>query len=219
MEQDRLPCAGPNQGPCVSDQETFERVWRKVMPEPRPDCPFTLYGDEEPEVLTPPAVAPAVPAPVAAPSPVPSCQEAASLEEPFCLGESSAAYGADLQAFIADEVADWKLYQALSRKVSGTPARTLRAMADDEYRHAKRLAAAYFLISGVRYWPDQVPNAPADTFLGALRARFSTEQAGGRSYRAAADRTSDQCLRELYLELAGDEDAHVWLIRGLVEQL
>ena len=34
MEQDHLPCS--------CDQEVFERVWRRVMPEDRPDCPFTL---------------------------------------------------------------------------------------------------------------------------------------------------------------------------------
>ena len=33
MEQDHLPCS--------CDQEVFERVWRRVMPEDRPDCPFT----------------------------------------------------------------------------------------------------------------------------------------------------------------------------------
>ena len=28
------------------DQETFERVWRRVMPEDRADCPFTLRSEE-----------------------------------------------------------------------------------------------------------------------------------------------------------------------------
>ena len=45
MEQDKLPGADPGQ--CGSDREVFERVWRRVMPEDRPDCPFRLYGEEE----------------------------------------------------------------------------------------------------------------------------------------------------------------------------
>lgn len=46
MEQDHLPCS--------CDQEVFERVWRRVMPEDRPDCPFTLGED----AAAPPAVQP-----------------------------------------------------------------------------------------------------------------------------------------------------------------
>ena len=44
MEQDHLPCS--------CDQEVFERVWRRVMPEDRPDCPFTLYSEEAGEKPT-----------------------------------------------------------------------------------------------------------------------------------------------------------------------
>ncbi|UQT49754.1 hypothetical protein M5E87_08795 [Flavonifractor plautii] len=46
MEQDHLPCS--------CDQEVFERVWRRVMPEDRPDCPFTLGED----AAAPPAIQP-----------------------------------------------------------------------------------------------------------------------------------------------------------------
>ena len=47
-EQNNL---GPGQ--CGADREVFERVWRRVMPEDRPDCPFTLYSEEaEPAAQT-----------------------------------------------------------------------------------------------------------------------------------------------------------------------
>ena len=50
MEQDHLPCS--------CDQEVFERVWRRVMPEDRPDCPFTLGEDAAaPPAVQPPAAA------------------------------------------------------------------------------------------------------------------------------------------------------------------
>lgn len=223
MEQDHLPCNGT--GP---NRENFERVWRRVMPEPRPDCPFTLYSDEdhrlmpgggepttpEDDLWKPPAMelglAPMVPMPIAAPP--------AENDVP-CLGASSAVYGTLLQGFIADELTDWATYRNMSRRVSGRTARIFAEIAEDERRHAKRLSAAYFLISGVRFWPDKLPGAPMNTFMGGVRARFIGEQKGERAYRDAAAETSDPSLRELFLELAADEAAHAWLLRGVLEQL
>ena len=39
------------------------------------------------------------------------------------------------------------------------------------------------------------------------------------AYLAAADATADPCLRELYLELAEDENAHGWMLRGMLEKM
>ena len=52
-----------------------------------------------------------------------------------------------------------------------------------------------------------------------LRSRFLGEQKGEAEYRAAAGRTEDPCLRELYLELAEDENAHGWMLRGMLEKM
>ncbi|MFQ7452683.1 MAG: hypothetical protein ACLRNQ_16265 [Flavonifractor plautii] len=65
-----------------------------------------------------------------------------------CLGASSAVYGAQLQRLIDRELADWRAYQALSRRAQGNSGRVLATIAADERRHAKRLSTAYFLISG-----------------------------------------------------------------------
>ena len=76
------------------------------------------------------------------------------------------------------------------------------------------------LPSGVRYWPVERAGTPVrGTFAGMLRQRFGAEQRGAAAYQAAAEETADSCLRELYTELAGDEDAHAWLIRGILEQM
>ena len=189
MEQDHLPCS--------CDQEVFERVWRRVMPEDRPDCPFTLGED----AAAPPAV-------VGEEHDVP------------CLGASSAVYGAQLQRLIDRELADWRAYQALSRRAQGNSGRVLATIAADERRHAKRLSTAYFLISGVRYWPvDRVPNPSPAPFSAALREHFMEEQRGAAAYQTAAAETADPCLHELFLELAGEEDSHAWLLRSVLEQL
>lgn len=219
MEAYNMPQAGTGPGLCGSDREVFERVWRRVMPVDTYGSPVQLIGEEtlpEPRLYDtagggpdPWLPEPPVPQPVPQPVPPPSC--------PVCLGPSSAAHGAQLQAFIADELADHRRYLALAHRTKGNAARALSAMAADEQRHAKRLSTAYFLISGVHYWPNVPCPQTAGPLPACLRQAFLNEQKGECGYRGAASETADACLRELYLELAGDENSHTWLIRGLLE--
>ena len=111
------------------DQETFARVWRRVMPEDRADCPFVL--------------------PAALPAPDPSGREEPGPARP-CLEPASAGSGARLQQYIDRALAGWRSYRALARRIPGAPGRRLAALAGGERRLARRLSAAYFLLSGVR---------------------------------------------------------------------
>ena len=200
------------------DQETFERVWRRVMPEPRPDCPIVLSA----EPAASPAVREAPPAlPAVAASAPPDRPVAGEEHNVPCLGAASAIYGGQLQQFVDRALADWRSYQALSRRAQGNSGRILSAIAADQRRHAKRLSTAYFLISGVRYWPAERPAGPASRtpFAAALRERFMAEQRSAAAYQAAAAETADPCLRQLYEELSGEADAHAWLLRGILEEL
>ena len=133
------------------DREVFERVWRRVMPDERGDCPFTLPAEGEAAVEE---TALAVPA--AAEARIVTLGQADEGHDIQCLGPASAAYGASLQGYIDDELSDWRSYQALARRTPGGGGRALAAIAADERRHAKKLSTAYFLISGVRYWPERV---------------------------------------------------------------
>lgn len=231
MEQDKLPCTPPDPIPCPCDREVFERVWRRVMPEDRPDSPIVVEeAAAMPAVPSEPApsATPAVPMPAQPPA-VPEPSLTATVEEAdrlpngdgiVCLGEASSIYGEQLQQYIDREIASWRAYQALARRTQGSSAKVLSTMAADERRHAKRLSTAHFLISGVRYWPaDRVAAPPIRPFMAALREYFAQEQRAESSYLASAEETSDPCLRELYRELAGDENAHAWLLRGILEQL
>ncbi len=220
MEDTSLTRPGP--GMCGCDREVFERVWRRVMPADRPDCPFTLYGEEGAAPMAEPA--PAEP-PVSTEPPAPACGgkgrvDPLSPEEDVpCLGAASAVYGPLLQEFITHERNDEQTYRLLARRVGGGAGRTLAAMATDEARHARRLGAAYFLISGVRFRPEGAACLPPEgTYFSALRDRFLAEQRGAGIYRTAAGRTDDPCLKELFTELAEDETAHARLLRGLLEQ-
>lgn len=195
-EQNNL---GPGQ--CGADREVFERVWRRVMPEDRPDCPFTLYSEEETEH-----------------APVRPTEEKRTELVPVP-AEQSGGDGAVLQAFIADELSDWRTYQTLARRIPGGNGRALMGVAADERRHAGRLSAAYFLLSGVKFWPPAEPELPKEGWMAILRRRYWAERKGAEAYRTAAGRTGDSALRELYLELAGDEEAHAGVIRGILERM
>lgn len=136
-----------------------------------------------------------------------------------CLGSQAVGSVPLLQAMIAQELRDARFYQALSRRAGGNGARLFSAMASDEWRHAKRLSAAYFLISGVRYWPEPQGKVNLGSYLNSLRQRFIAEQNGAAAYRAPAEECRDACLRELFLEHALDEGNHANQIRMVVEQL
>ena len=204
MELDQMPQPGP--GLCGSDRDVFERVWRRVMPEDRLTSPIEVIPETEYGVP--------------APAPMPPAPRRAEPEDIRCLGPASAVHGAELQEFILEELRDHRTYQALAQRAPGRSRQTLAGIAADEMRHAKRLSAAYFLISGVRYWPlERAVCRSEGGWLNSLRCRFLEEQKGEAVYRAAAGRTGDPCLRELYLELAEDENSHGWLLRGVLEAM
>lgn len=212
------------QGETALDRDTFERVWRRVMPEDRPDCPFELAGGaaadtgESGQRGSPPAPAGGS-LPAVCPVPAGLLSVPAGNDVP-CLGSASAVHTPQLQGYIEGELSAWRYYQILARRAGGTGGRVLAAIASDERRHAKRLSTAYFLISGVRYWPVERIGTPIFRALaGALRQRFAEEQREQGAYLTAAEDTADPCLRALYLELAGEEAEHAHLLRALLERM
>lgn len=184
------------------DREVFERVWRRVMPEDRADCPFTL-----PEA-DPPAESPAVPAAATGPA------GTGTADRP-----SSGPWGEALRQYIDGEVEGWRQCQALARRLSGRSGRDLAAAAAGELRHAKRLSALYFLLSGVRYWPRSAPAVLRDPLPTALRERFWAFRQAAETYRAAALRAEDARLSEIFTQLADEESARLRPIREALEQL
>lgn len=163
------------------DQAAFQRVWQRVMPEPRPDCPFTL----EP----PPAPAVPVPAPSAAPQP-----------PPVCLGEGSVGDLPTLQALLTQTAEGARVYRELARQWRREP--LLHTLAEEKRRHVKRLSAAHFLIAGERYFPVAERSEPLLPPLALrLRERFQAEQRLALAFFQAANAATDPCLIELYREL------------------
>ena len=135
-----------------------------------------------------------------------------------CLGSASAGYTSTLQEMIDEEIHDHRLYQALSRRVPAGASSTLAAMSADELRHARRLSAAHFLISGVRYWPVKAAAPTVGAWPAALRTAFAEEQQGAAAYLAAAGSTTDPALQALWGALAGDEAGHAQRLREILER-
>ena len=215
-------------------KEIFARVWKRVMGDHTDACPITWEetgGDqaqtttEQQQTLVTEETAQTEEKTVLPAPHVPRGGQ--RLHSDFPRDDAQGVLGPQcldcaplLQELIRRELADCREYQTLSRRAGGGPARVLAGLAGEKKRRAKRLSAAYFLISGVRYWPvDRVPNPSPAPFSAALREHFMEEQRGAAAYQTAAAETADPCLHELFLELAGEEDSHAWLLRSVLEQL
>lgn len=186
------------------DREVFARVWKRVMPDRREDCPFEVV--EAAQQSLPAVVVPDPPA--------------AEEEGTVCLGSASAVHGPQLQQYIDQELAAHRCCQALARRVPGGGGRMLSTMAAEQRRQAKRLSTAYFLISGVRYWPADRSGSPVNgPVTAALREQFQAMQRYAACYRAAAAGTADPCLEALFHQSAEEAEAHAWVIRNVLEQM
>lgn len=89
---------------------------------------------------------------------------------------ASETASARLQGLTADCLADAAVYRALARQ--GRAAGTLERLGKVKTGHARRLSAAYFLRSGVRYWPigTVIKPDPRGLFFPALRRQFLDEE-------------------------------------------
>ena len=130
--------------------------------------------------------------------------------DPCCMGTAALESLEVLQGFIREELADRRAYLFLARRAPTAEARQVfRAIASDEGRHARRLLAAVYLITGERYCPAICyPPLRCDGYCAALRERYHEEVCGGFNYRRASQETLDPCLQQLLLAFSQDEYRH-----------
>lgn len=130
--------------------------------------------------------------------------------DPCCMGTAALESLEVLQGFIREELADRRTYLFLARRAPTAEARQVfRAIASDEGKHARRLLAAVYLITGVRYCPAICyPPLRCDGYCAALRERYHEEVCGGFNYRRASQETLDPCLQQLLLAFSQDEYRH-----------
>lgn len=130
--------------------------------------------------------------------------------DPCCMGTAALESLEVLQGFLREELADRRTYLFLARRAPTAEARQVfRAIASDEGRHARRLLAAVYLITGERYCPAICyPPLRCDGYCAALRERYHEEVCGGFNYRRASQETLDPCLQQLLLAFSQDEYHH-----------
>ena len=205
------------------EQEVFQRVWQRVMagregsdpiePPPRPKTKNGwVDGDVSPDYLA--ALNKAIP------------DRSMDYDRPgsdLPMPDMDPALPTDITARLRQQTLEaleaWQFYRHLARRARGNSARTLTNLAADQHRLARKLATAYFLHSGVRYWPSEQLTTPTITsYWGALRHRHQGEQQSELCYRMAADDLDDPTLRELYESLSGTCRDHCRQLRTLLEQ-
>lgn len=213
MERPEFCPSEPDAGMYGSDRDTFLRVWQRVMPEERADCPVAVERSKPAQRCgTEPAGNPAR-------SPDRAESDFPPPEDVPCLGCGGKAERERLQESIGQALSAWRAYQMLARR-AGQGGRLLSALAGDCRRDAKRLSTALFLISGIRFWPEALPSVPAPrSCFGALREHFIAEQNRAERFRSAAVECEDLCLRALYLDLADGCVERACRIRSLLETM
>lgn len=204
------------------DHAAFERVWRRVMPQDRPDCPIELNTASDPPTAEAPVSAMNALATQTMPAPLPAPLPPSAGESPYpCLGERSAAALPTLAALTDMAREGRQIYAALTRPNRGRTAQTapFRAFLGTKEQQLRRLRTAYFLIAGTEPegeapTPRHTPSLPL-----TLRGRYHAEQSFALACLTAVSHTSDSCLIELYRSLASQSQALAGEIRELLEEL
>lgn len=123
--------------------------------------------------------------------------------DPCCMGSAAQDVIEVLMGFAEEELSECRHLQALSCQGPGWAAGRLREMAADHARHAKRLFAVYYLITGTCYTPVvQTDRIYVGKWCPALRERYHAAACSGMNYRRAAEGTTDVCLRTLLDDLS-----------------
>ncbi len=131
-------------------------------------------------------------------------------------------YADTLKEFIMAELLDSRYYTILSQKAPNKETtRIFKNMANDEYKHAKRFAAAYFLITGKTYFPsyNELPPVIVPSYKEALRDRYMAQSKDAIKYPLFAAQTTDPCLKHMAIKTGNDEEKHAEIIYELIENL
>jgi len=228
------------------DGEVFQRVWKRVMPEEGDNCPIQIRPIEVVPTEVPPnqprpsevrttIVGGDLPCTCVhaqkgeeSPPQLPAIGEGCSphrggdfpdVSQVQRLGPNSCVYGSMLQRQAMDALEAWQLYRCLARRSAGKGARILSNLATEQHHAARRLSAAYFLISGVRFWPvDRLTMPRIPSYLGTIRQAYQAEQRREQAYLMSAVETADEALQELYQDLANQSGSHSSALRGILEQ-
>ena len=186
--------------PETYDYRRYDRIWQRVSPtlEPYPAAP-----EDTTTALT--------------------TRQEAQLPgadiNPCCLGSAAMEMLEVLTGYIEEELADQRYYTALLRRAPAWAQPVVQRLAEEEGRHAKRLMAVYYLITGKCYCPA-IPCGciRIEHWCPALRQRYHAEAGGALNYARSADETTDICLKRIFTDLSQEEYRHADTISRLLER-
>ena len=193
-------------------QEVFQRVWQRVM-----------GSAAMPGQASAPQPEPAAqPAPVSAPAPAPEAQSVMAPQrpgphqprpnpqpqpQPCCLRQQ-----------VLSSLEQWQMARLLARR-AGSQTRQMTAIAAQLHQQAKQLSTAYFLQSGVRYWPvAQLTQPRMTTYVGGLRQLYQRCQALTQEFHTCRTKAPTQDLAQLYGQLEQAGTKRCAQMRALLEQ-
>lgn len=189
-------------------QEVFERVWARVMgsaapqtaAQPQPE-PVSQPAPEAQPVMSPQTMA----APPQRPHPAPPRPQ--PQPKTCCLRQQ-----------VLSSLEQWQLARLLSRR-AGKQSRQMSNVAAQLHQQAKQLSTAYFLQSGVRYWPvAQLTRPRMTTYVGGLRQLYQRGQALTEEFHSCRSHAATQDLAQLYAQLAQAGAKRCAQLRQLLEQ-
>ena len=197
----------------VVDLETFERVWRRVMPN-QDMSPIQVGAPTGPGTGAE-RQAERIPAPAQlqnqdqGAAPAAQIQSSAQLQPQSQVpapAEQAAGQVRQLEELMEGAWMGHRIYLELARRARGSGARTLNALAAEQRRTAQRLAACWFLLTGACYHFSSPPIPRVCPLAAALREQFLQEQKWRR-------------LCQLYETLDGQAEHRMEAIRCLLEQM
>lgn len=195
--------ANPDPGLLGCDREVFAQVWSRVSP--------GAGGMVEPTPLEP------AEKPAGGTAAAPGSQAAPAAREMVSFGEDDGE-GKRLQGLILACLNEAAVYQDLTRR-SRRAKGDLTALARKKVHQAKRLSTAYFLMTGVRYWPNRAVSVnPPQSFFPVLRQRFLNEGRMAGELEQLSRAAAEPYLGELYLSLAEEAREMTHIIRLVVER-
>ena len=210
----------------VVDLETFERVWRRVMPN-QDMSPIQVGAPTGPGTGAE-RQAERIPAPAQlqnqdqGAAPAAQIQSSAQLQPQSQVpapAEQAAGQVRQLEELMEGAWMGHRIYLELARRARGSGARTLNALAAEQRRTAQRLAACWFLLTGACYHFSSPPIPRVCPLAAALREQFLQEQKWRRLWqRAAAEGDSTAC-GGLDEPLDGQAEHRMEAIRCLLEQM
>ena len=197
--------------PEVYDFRRYDRVLQRVAPDLEPNPGMNAAAGPARQSQTEPAPAAAL-----------ARQESqlpGAAQDPCCMGSAAAEMLEVLTGFIEEELADRRYFLAMSRQAPSWARQRLRDIAADEGAHARRLMAAYYLITGQCYRPAIASGSiTIGRWCPALRERYHMEACNGLNYARSADGTTDPCLSKLLNELSADEYRHAGELMTMLER-